>query len=861
MKSSNNARWVVLKFGGTSVSSLKSWEAIASVVRQRLENGLRPFIVISAFSRVSDLLELLLKSSIDNSYQKALKDIEVRHKDIADELGVNLAVIKEELDLLVILAKDISKAGRVDPKVHAQVLSCGELMSTKIGCEYLKKNGISISWHDAKEYLLARELDDLRKARAYISSSCDFDKDDNIISKINGETESAIITQGFIARNKAGETVLLGRGGSDVSAAYFAAKMGAEGCEIWTDVPGVYTANPHHVPSARLIKTLDYEEAQEVSSSGAKILHPRCIEPVKKHNIPLFIHSLSYLSADGTKVTGDCDRNVAHIKAISSRIGITLISMETVEMWHQVGFLAEIFTCFKRHGVSIDIVSTSETNVTVTLDHATNTMKSDDMNNLVSDLRKFCKVEIVESCALISLIGRNIRTILHELTPAMKVFEEYKIYLISQAADDLNLTFVVDEEHSGRLVEMLHKELFGEGNKAPYFGQTWKDLIEDKKDSETVLPSKWWHKKRDRLLEIAAKNTPLYVYDGESIDQRISNLKGIKSVDKIFYSVKANWNQEVLKMFFNAGFDFECVSIDEIRHILKTFPMIDPKRILFTPNFAPKSEYEFGFEKNVHVTLDNIYPLSAWPEVFKNREVFVRIDPGKGLGHHKFVRTAGSKSKFGVSPNQIDELHALVKKNNVKVVGLHAHVGSNIFKADAWSNTAGFLNDVAAEFKDIRFLDLGGGLGVIEKPGQHELDLAKIDTNLQAVKDSKYQIWIEPGRYLVANAGVLLAKVTQTKTKSEYNYIGIDAGMNSLIRPSLYGSYHEIVNLSRMDQKATVQASVVGPICETGDVLGHSRLLPESKDGDVVLIDTVGAYGRVMASSYNMRPPAEEVFL
>src|SRR5215469_16143158 len=165
--------------------------------------------------------------------------------------------------------------------------------------------------------------------------------------------------------------------------------------------------------------------------------------------------------------------------------------------------------------------------------------------------------------------------------------------------------------------------------------------------------------------------------------------------------------------------------------------------------------------------------------------------------------------------------------------------------------------------RGLRIIDVGGGLGVPERPDQSGVDLGKLDTLLTAVRAEhpQLEVWLEPGRYLVAPAGVLLARVTQLKNKAGRRFVGVATGMNSLIRPALYGSYHEIVNLSRPDDPASELVSVVGPICESADVLGHDRLLPATREGDVLLIANVGAYGRTMSSEYNLRPPAVELFI
>jgi diaminopimelate decarboxylase/aspartate kinase len=166
-------------------------------------------------------------------------------------------------------------------------------------------------------------------------------------------------------------------------------------------------------------------------------------------------------------------------------------------------------------------------------------------------------------------------------------------------------------------------------------------------------------------------------------------------------------------------------------------------------------------------------------------------------------------------------------------------------------------------FPQVCTIDVGGGLGVPEKPGQAGLDLRAVDESLQLLKRSHpgLALWLEPGRFVVARAGVLLLTVTQLKEKGESRYVGVDGGMNALIRPALYGAYHEIVNLSRLDDDASVTATVVGPVCESGDVLGYARRLPVTVEGDVLLVGTTGAYGRAMASTYNLRPVPDEVML
>jgi diaminopimelate decarboxylase/aspartate kinase len=471
-----------------------------------------------------------------------------------------------------------------------------------------------------------------------------------------------------------------------------------------------------------------------------------------------------------------------------------------------------------------------------------------------------CRVDIIENAEVVSLVGQKIRALLHEIGPAFEVFAEHRIHLVSQAANDLNMSFVVEEGQAHRLLKKLHSSLVRPTESDPVFGPTWDELLSDQPPLP-VIAEPWWSKKRDQLLEIAATSSSAYVYDLETVRNACGHLRSLEHIDRIYYAIKANNHPDVLRTVEAAGVNLECVSPGEIDHVLKLFPDIDRKRILFTPNFAPRSDYEYGLAQDIWLTLDDIYPLREWGEIFAGKDIFLRLDTGLGRGHHEHVRTAGVHSKFGIPLFDLDEVRQLAKKHDLTIVGLHAHTGSGILQSDNWQNVAETLSEVAQSFPDVRILDLGGGLGVPEKPGQHALNMTRLDNSLAKLKQAfpQYEFWLEPGRYIVAEAGVLLASVTQTKGKGEVRYVGVSTGMNSLIRPALYGAYHEIVNLSRLSESASHVVNIVGPICESGDKLGSDRLLPNCEEGDVLLIANVGAYGRVMSSSYNLRSPAPEV--
>ncbi len=861
---SSHAPWVVLKFGGTSVSTTRNWHNIVGVIRERIAAGLKPVIVHSALSGITDRLEALLVAALAGNHAALLAEIEAKHRNLASSLAVPPGEQFETfLAELKRIADALAENRELSDRVRARVMAMGELLATSLGAAFLNAQEVAADWVDARTVLRAEARHHATSKAGLLSATCDFSPD-AVLQSAWRALRGVIVTQGFIASNEDGDTVLLGRGGSDTSAAYLAAKLAAQRLEIWTDVPGMFSANPRDVPTARLLRALHYDEAQEIASNGAKVLHPRCVMPVRQYGIPLHVYATQAPGLEGTIVSDRSQISSAQVKAIAIKKGITLVSMDSPGMWHQVGFLADAFQIFKQQGLSVDLISTSETNVTVSLDPTANTLDAAAVDRLSHALSALCGVNILGPCASLSLLGSNIRGILPELGSAFELFQDRKIHLVSQAANDLNFTFVIDEAEGDRLVQQLHERLIQRIGSDGVLGPTWAELFAVPAASATA-PTDWWRApdKRRQLLEIAARESAAYVYDRASLDAAVASLKSVRSVDAFAYAMKANWHPEILRRFYAAGLMLECVSQGELEHAFATVPDLEPKRVLFTPNFTPRSEYEFGFAKGVRVTLDNLHPLAHWPEVFAGREIFVRIDPGVGRGHHEHVRTAGAHSKFGVAVAELDELIELTARAGVRVSGLHAHAGSGIFDVANWTETGSLLATLAARFPDVAVVDLGGGIGVPDRAGHGELDFGALDQGVARLQQQfpSIRFWMEPGRFLVARAGVLVAQVTQLKRKGDVNYIGIGTGMNSLIRPALYDAFHEIVNLTRLDEPATQRATIVGPICESADKFGTDRWLPATREGDVLLLATAGAYGYAMASHYNRRSPAAEFLL
>jgi diaminopimelate decarboxylase/aspartate kinase len=853
--------WIVLKFGGTSVSTRERWDKIAAIARAWRKRGKNVLIVVSALSGITDKLKALGEAQADAAKRAASCDeIRARHDAMFTELGlVDRAPLQYWLERLDALAANV-RADAGGLPWQAEVLALGEQLSSTLGMAYLNRLDLPAHWLDARAHLLAQPMPNQNAWGRYLSALVPTAPDAAFAQGLAARG-SLFVTQGFTARNPQGETVILGRGGSDTSASYFGALLKCEKVEIWTDVAGMFSANPRQVPNARLLTRLDYEEAQEIATTGAKVLHPRCINPVREARVPLAIKDTNFPDLAGTQIGAVATDAAPSVKAISSRGGITLIAMESIGMWQQVGFLADVFEHFKRHGLSVDLVGTSETNVTVSLDPTENLVNSDVLSALCADLAKVCRVKVIAPCAAITLVGRGMRSMLHKLSGVLAEFGPQRVHLISQSSNNLNLTFVVDEDIAADMVPALHALLIkAEAMRVEdrsIFGPSWRELY---RQAQGTQAAPWWRMRRAELLELAQLASPRYVYDLATVRERTQALRaGVPCVDRWFYAIKANAHPDLLREIAAQGFGLECVSSGELDRAAK----VPGASLLFTPNFAPRAEYADAVARGITVTLDNLHPLEHWGADFSGSEIFLRLDLGAGRGHHEKVKTGGVKSKFGLALDELPEFQRLAAKHDVRIAGLHAHLGSGILDATHWRDVYVQLASLGEKIGSVRALNIGGGLGVPARGDDSPLDLVVLGTALAEVKTAypQFELWAEPGRYLVADAGVLLARVTQTKRKGEVRYVGCDAGMNSLIRPALYEAWHEIVNLTRLDEPATELVQIVGPICESGDVLGSNRRLPPTREGDVLLIAQAGAYGAAMASHYNLRQPAAEVVL
>lgn len=843
--------WIVIKFGGTSVSSRQKWDLITNIIKQHNNDGYQVALVHSAVSDITNYLEKLIEnhdtktfSSIQKKLLLLTKDLEIPEKIVSD------AIVHLEKIL-----------GQNKPSLHqqAEILSWGETVTHKMGLKFLEKN-IPITPLDPKKILISSSNDNRSETSRILSAKCEVSENKQLIKSLE---KPAYSMPGFIAADNSNNTVVLGRGGSDTSAAYLAVLLNAKKLEIWTDVHGIFSANPHIISTARLLKKTGYQEAREIAASGGKVLHPRCILPVEQHHIPLHIKNTNYPDAPGTILGHDYSSTSPRVRAINTRHNITLVSMESMSMWHQAGFLGSVFNIYKELGLSIDLISTAQTNVTVSLDSSDNIIDKKVLDKLTDQLSRVCQVELFRNCSAVTLVGYRIRALADKIAPVITSFSDQRIYMVTQSSNDLNQTIVVEQDQADKLIRALHDVLVTQSYNAEDFGPTWEELLQQNTTEKPAQKITWWQRKKNMLIDLAQSYGSCYVYDLQTVYDQITRLKKLQAIDKIYYASKANSHPDILKLMHENGIGIETVSPGEVLRTQKTISHISPDNILFTPNFAPRKEYQFAIENRVRITIDNIYILRKWGKDFTGLNVILRLDPGHGGGHHRYVRTAGEQAKFGIHHSELSEAAKLCDMYQIAVDGLHAHSGSGILNYENWQRVIAYLVAQLDIFPSAHIINIGGGMGIQENPSDIGLNMSALDSMLMNFKKKKsnIQIWIEPGRYLVAHSGVLLSTVTQTKWKGRHGYIGVETGMNSLIRPALYGSWHNIVNLSKINQPKSRTANIVGPLCESADILGIDRKMPETQSGDIILIANTGAYGASMSSHYNLRKPAEEHIL
>jgi diaminopimelate decarboxylase len=371
-------------------------------------------------------------------------------------------------------------------------------------------------------------------------------------------------------------------------------------------------------------------------------------------------------------------------------------------------------------------------------------------------------------------------------------------------------------------------------------------------------------------------DTPLYVISERGIREKYHRLREALKKHygkvRIYYSIKANTNLSVLKILESEGAYIDAVSPGEIFLALKAD--FTPERILFTGTNVRNDELRFIVKSSVTINVDSLSQLRRLLKFHVPSLLSLRVNPEVGAGHHKHCITGGKESKFGIWEDDIVKAYKMAKKAGVERFGIHMHIGSGILTVEPFLLAAKRMLVVARRVSEetgvkFEFIDFGGGIGVPYRPKEKPLDLelcAEKVLNLYMVRIREYGLgepwfYLEPGRYIVCDAVVLLASVNTVKVTPFKRFVGVDAGFNTLIRPVMYGSYHPIVVANKLNNVEKEAYDVAGPLCESGDFLARDRMLPEMCEGDLLAILKTGAYGYSMSSQYNSRPRCAEVLV
>lgn len=366
--------------------------------------------------------------------------------------------------------------------------------------------------------------------------------------------------------------------------------------------------------------------------------------------------------------------------------------------------------------------------------------------------------------------------------------------------------------------------------------------------------------------------TPLYVYNERILRQRCRDLKNLVTYPKfvVDYSAKANCNLAFLQIVKSEGLEVDAMSPGEI--YVERRAGFAPEEIFYICNNVSADEMQYAIDAGVHISVDSLSQLEQFGQIAPGHEVAVRFNPGVGAGHHEKVVTAGKKTKFGIEPKYIPEVKALLEKYDLKLIGINQHIGSLFMTGEAFVASIAALLDIARQFTGLKFIDMGGGFGIPYKKeeGEAPLDLKELGGAIDKVLYRFAQEYgeqvifrIEPGRYISAECSVILSEVHSVKQNHDKKFVGCDCGFNVLQRPIMYDSYHgiEIYRASDETSEKTETVTVVGNICESGDILAKDRVLPEIKKGDILGILDAGAYGFTMASNYNNRLRPAEILI
>lgn len=444
---------IVAKFGGTSVADFEAMNRSADVVLQDASTRL---VVLSASAGITNLLVALAEGQQAPQRAVLLDDIRRIQYAIVDRLQ-HPEVIRDEIDRMIDNISMLSEAASLATSnaLTDELVSHGELMSSLLFVEILRERQVNAEWFDVRKVM--RTDDHFGRAVPDVQVLAE-----QATAQLQPRIEQAlVITQGFIGSESEGRTTTLGRGGSDYTAALLGEALNAARVDIWTDVPGIYTTDPRVVPTAKRIDEITFEEAAEMATFGAKVLHPATLLPAVRRGIPVFVGSSKDPAAGGTRVCNET-RNPPLFRALALRRKQTLLTLHSLNMLHTFGFLAELFNILARHNVSVDLITTSEVSVALTLDTTGSTSTSASLltQALLTELSSLCRVEVEEDLALVAIIGNQLSKACGVGKEVFGVLDPFNLRMICYGASSYNLCFLVPGNDAESVVRTLHRNLF-----------------------------------------------------------------------------------------------------------------------------------------------------------------------------------------------------------------------------------------------------------------------------------------------------------------------------------------------------------------------------------------------------------------
>ncbi|HEY3589450.1 MAG TPA: lysine-sensitive aspartokinase 3 [Buttiauxella sp.] len=444
---------VIAKFGGTSVADYDAMNRSADVVLA--DDNVR-VVVLSASAGVTNLLVALAQGLQAAERFAKLDAIRKIQYDIVERLA-NPQIIREEVERLLENITTLAEAASLatSTALTDELVSHGELMSTLLFVEILRERKVDAQWFDIRKIM--RTNDRFGRAEPDVATLAEL-ASQQLQPRIE---QSLVITQGFIGSEAKGRTTTLGRGGSDYTAALLGEALHASRVDIWTDVPGIYTTDPRMVPSAKRIDKIAFEEAAEMATFGAKVLHPATLLPAVRSDIPVFVGSSKDPKAGGTLVCNETD-NPPLFRALAVRRKQTLVTLHSLNMLHSHGFLAEVFNILAHHNISVDLITTSEVSIALTLDTTGSTSTDDSLltTSLLTELSSLCRVEVEENLALVAIIGNKLSKACGVGKEVFGVLEPFNIRMICYGASSYNLCFLVPGDDAEQVVQKLHHNLF-----------------------------------------------------------------------------------------------------------------------------------------------------------------------------------------------------------------------------------------------------------------------------------------------------------------------------------------------------------------------------------------------------------------